>query len=88
MPTNPQAETAHERDSGKSTLKVQPAATARLRLQPRGAADEHSHTRRIRARRQPPATALFSADAVSGPTIPSGESPFACWNAITAASVS
>ena len=25
MPTNPQAETAHERDSGKSTLKVQPA---------------------------------------------------------------
>ena len=50
MPTNPPAETAHERDSGKSTLKVQPAATARLRLQPRGAADEHSHTRRIRAR--------------------------------------
>ena len=36
---------------------------------------------------QPVARALFSAAAVSGPTLPSTERPFACWNATTAASV-
>ena len=41
----------------------------------------------VRERRQPPTRILFSADAVSGPTTPSGERPFACWNAITAAFV-
>src|SRR6188472_2545850 len=36
---------------------------------------------------QPLSRALLSAAAVSGPTLPSTERPFACWNATTAASV-